>query len=107
VKVSPSRSIPFHKTPSGLYAYNTFTKNQENKQLYTAQQFQQAKKAREINKLLGTPSLIYLKAIIQMKYIKNPITAEGIKFSENIFAPDICSLKGKTVSKSSIQAMKR
>jgi hypothetical protein len=32
VEVSPSRSIPFHKTPFGLYAYNPFIKNQENYQ---------------------------------------------------------------------------
>jgi hypothetical protein len=32
VEVSPSRSIPFQKTPFGLYAYNPFIKNQENYQ---------------------------------------------------------------------------
>jgi hypothetical protein len=47
VEVSPSPSIPFHKTPFGLYAYNPFIKNQENyqfintikenKKFYTAQ----------------------------------------------------------------------
>jgi hypothetical protein len=48
--MSPLQSIPFHKTPFGLYAYNPFIKNQENyqfintieenKKFYTAQQFQ-------------------------------------------------------------------
>jgi hypothetical protein len=71
---------------------------QENKAFFTERQFQQAKKARDLYNALGSPRVKYFKAILQMNFIKNnPVTLADIKIAENIFGPDIGSLKGKTM----------
>jgi hypothetical protein len=54
----------------------------------------------ESSTTLGTPSLADFKAIIQMNLIiNNPITQENIAIREQVFGPDISSLKGKTTRK--------
>jgi hypothetical protein len=70
---------------------------EENKTMYTDRQIMRAKMARQIYHSLGTPSINDFKAILKMNAIRNlPITIEDIKLAEQIFGPDIGSLKGKT-----------
>ena len=70
---------------------------EENKNLFTPRQVEQAKLARKIYHALGTPSVKDFKAIITMNAIKNlPITLKDVDLAEQIFGPDIGALKGKT-----------
>jgi hypothetical protein len=83
--------------PSNHAKFTLVNTVEENKLAYTNRQFERAKKARELYHALGTPSISDFKAIIRMNAIKNnPITLEDIKIAENIFGPDVGSLKGKT-----------
>ena len=111
----PDKKVKFTKTDQGLYIYKPkITKSQssevqllntvnENKTFFTHQQIERAKKARELYHALGTPSPADFKAIIQLNLIvNNPISQEDIKLAEQIFGPDISSLKGKTTRKTPI-----
>jgi hypothetical protein len=70
---------------------------EKNKTMNTDCQIMRAKMARQIYHSLGTPSVNDFKAILKMNAIRNlPITIEDIKLAEQIFGPDIGSLKGKT-----------
>ena len=70
---------------------------EENKTFYTLQQFEKAKRARDLYHALGTPSINDFKAMITINAIRNnPVTVEDINLAEKIFGPDIRSLKGKT-----------
>jgi hypothetical protein len=73
---------------------------EENKAFYTHRQFERAKRARDLYHAIGTPSLDDFRAIIRMNIIRNnPVTTEDIQLAEQIFGPDIGSLKGKTTRK--------
>jgi len=85
---------------TGSAGVNCVTTVEENKTLFTAREFEQAKAARNLYHALGTPSLADLKKIIQMNAIQdNPVTLKQVKLAEKIFGPDVGALKGKTVRK--------
>ena len=59
---------------------------ENNKKFYSAQQFEHAKKARNIKHALGHPSIPDMKAIIRMIMItNNPITTKDIDLTEKDF----------------------
>jgi hypothetical protein len=61
---------------------------------------EKAKQARELYHALGILSLQDFRAILQMNVItNNPVTTKDIKIAEEIFGPDIGSLKGKTTKR--------
>ena len=71
---------------------------EENKSLYTKGQIQRADAARKLYRVIGHPSIRDYKNIIQTNQIKNcPITIEDINICEQIYGPDVATLKGKTV----------
>jgi hypothetical protein len=107
----PDKKVKFAKTDQGLYVFKPKIKKSmrktqfintvdENKEFFTTQQFKKAKQARELYNALRTPSLQDFKAILQINLIaNNPVTNEDIDIAEEIFGPDIGSLKGKTTRK--------
>jgi hypothetical protein len=68
----------------------------ENRAGYTQRQFEQAKKARELYHIVGTPTIETFKMLLKMNAIRNcPVTTEDVNIAEKIFGPDMSSLKGK------------
>jgi len=67
-----------------------------NTKFYSAQQFDQAKKACNLYHALGHPSIPDMKANIRMNMItNNRIKTNDFDLAE-IFGPDIGTIKGKT-----------
>ena len=70
---------------------------EENKKFYTKRQFARAKASRDFYHCMGTPSIPDLLAALWMNLVKNnPITLQDVKLAENIFGPDVGTIKGKT-----------
>jgi hypothetical protein len=103
--------------PSGLYQYsvsngyqqglkedqkedgasNLISMVAENRKGYTLRQFERAKEARKLYHIVGTPTMNNFKSLLRMNGIQNcPVTVEDVNISENIFGPDMSSLKGKS-----------
>jgi hypothetical protein len=79
----------------GLIMLNTIA---ENKAEYTVEAYTRATLARKIQIMIGRPSTKEFVKIVDNHLLPNcPITREDIKAAENIFGPDLGSLKGKTV----------
>ena len=79
---------------------------EENKKFYTPNQFERAKKARDLYHAIGTPSINDFKAMLRMNMISNnPVTTEDINVAERIFGPDIGALKGKTTRRKPVQVI--
>jgi hypothetical protein len=77
---------------------NLLTTVEENKQLYTKRQVERADTARKLYQVIGFPSIRDYKHLVQTNQIKNcPVTVDDINVCENIYGPDIYSMKGKTV----------
>jgi hypothetical protein len=75
---------------------------QENRVGCTQRQFEQAKKARELNHIVGTPTIETFKTLLKMNAIRNcPVTTEDVNIAEKIFGPDMSSLKGKSTRRKS------
>ena len=70
----------------------------ENRSGYTQGQFNRAVRARELYHLLGAPTLEKItRVFIKMNGVHNcPVRLEDIKIAENIFGPDMATLKGKS-----------
>jgi hypothetical protein len=65
--------------------------------LFTDQQFQRAKNARQVYHALGTPSFQHFKTIVMSNQIRNlPVTLEDVNLAEKMFGPYNGALKGKT-----------
>ena len=102
----PNQEMRFKESTSGLFFYKPTAVTQEhsnvttlteNKTFHTDRQFQKAKRARDFYHAMGTPSLPDLKALLHMNMIKdNPVTLEDVHLAEQIFGPDVGTLKGKT-----------
>jgi hypothetical protein len=55
------------------------------------------KQARKLSHIIGTPTMQNFKSLLQMNVIKNsPVTVEDINIDEEIFGPDVSSLRGKS-----------
>ncbi|KAL7564642.1 hypothetical protein ACA910_009330 [Epithemia clementina (nom. ined.)] len=103
------RQVKFCRSKNGLYyykpKYNTREISmveaiEENKRMFTPRQVKRAKTARALYYAIGTPSLKDFKMIVQSNVIRNnPVTVEDIDLAEQIFGPDIGSLKGKLTRK--------
>ena len=77
--------------------YNHVQTVEENMKMYTPRQIQQAKAARDLLASLGTPTVRDMKTAITTNAIKNvPVTVKDIDLAEQIFGPDLGTLKGKT-----------
>ena len=102
----PNKPIKFIASPNGLYyfkpSYKTGISNMvstvnENRKNYTNRQFDRAKLARKLYHIVGAPSVQNFKALIKMNAIANcPVTIEDVNIAEDIFGPDISTLKGKS-----------
>ena len=72
----------------------------ENESLYSKRQVDGARKARDLYRMIGCPSMKDFKHIVQTRQIVNcPVTLENAKLCEKIYGLDVYALKGKTVRK--------
>ena len=107
VEKEDGTSIDFVMHPDGLHYHHT--KRQElamvntvagNEEGYTKRQLKEAKAARELQAIVGSPSTADLKAMLNSNQIANcPVTSEHVDRAETIYGPSIANLKGKTVRK--------
>ena len=90
------RGLYYHDTAgSGTVLVNTVANN---KTRYTERDYSRAVLARQIQKIIGRPSTRAFIKIVDNKLLPNcPITRDDIIAAEDIFGPDLGSLKGKTV----------
>ncbi len=113
--------LKFECTPEGLYQYevsksyredvslngtvrlkgsvtngtsNLINTVAESRKGYALRQFECAKGARRLYHIVGTPTIIFFKALLRMNIIKNcPVTVEDVNIADQIFGPDMYSLK--------------
>ena len=79
----------------------------ENRKGYTQVQYDRAVKARSLYHELGAPTLDNFKGFVKMGGVQNcPIRIEDINIAQNIFGPDMATLKGKSTRKSQNQFLK-
>jgi hypothetical protein len=105
-------NMKFKCNPKGLYTYvvsDRYLKKdnhlvntvKENRVGYTQRQFEQAKRARELYHIKGTPTETF-KTLIKMNAIRNcPVTTDNVNIAEKIFGADMSSLKGKSTRRKS------
>jgi hypothetical protein len=99
--------MKFKCNPKGLYTLELSDKYlkkenhliktvKENRVGYTQRQFEQAKRARKLYHIVGTPTIETFKMLIKMNAIRNcPVTTEDVNSAKKIFGADMSSLKGK------------
>ena len=69
----------------------------DNKNKYTQSDYLRAVLARKIQRRVGHPSLRTFVEIVDKKKLKNcPVQREDVAAAEDMFGPDVSSLKGKT-----------
>ena len=72
----------------------------ENRKGSTQVQYDRAVKPRSLYHELGAPPLDNFKGFVKMGRVQNcPIRIEDIKIAQNIFGPDMATLKGKSTRK--------
>jgi hypothetical protein len=100
--------IKFECSPDGLYQYlvskgyqqslkedqkedvasNLTSTLAKKRQGYTLRQFEQAKEARRLYHIAGTPTVNNFKLLLWMNAMQNcPVTVEGVSILEKIFGP--------------------
>ena len=100
--------IRFQEASRRLYYFDTADRDEtgtmlitiveNNKSKFSAYDYNQAEKARAIQRRIGRPSTADFIRYVAKNLIPNcPITVQDIKNAELIWGPDIGSLKGKTV----------
>ena len=98
----------FIPSPSGLHYCDTRTHRgatfvntvEDKKGRYTTRGYKQAVLARRIQDVIGRPSTRDFKKIVEGGMLHNcPITRADIVAAEDIFGPNVGSLKGKTARK--------
>jgi hypothetical protein len=79
----------------GAVLINTVIDNQYK---YSTKAYSQALLARKLQRIIGRPSTRQLVSILNNNQLPNsPVTYHDVMAAENIFGPDVWSLKGKTV----------
>jgi Reverse transcriptase (RNA-dependent DNA polymerase) len=74
----------------------------DNRIKYSQRDYSQAQLARKIQKIIGRPSTKTYLSIVDNNLLPDcPVTRDDIIAAERIFGPDVGSLKGKTVRKTS------
>ena len=101
----------FTESSSGLHYLDTSNRNPsrgahttlvvntvaENKKKYTNNDYLCARRARELQMIVGRPSTAAFLDLLKRNVIANcPVTPADVEAAEHIFGPDIGSLKGKT-----------
>jgi hypothetical protein len=99
----------FKQSPGGLFYYDTNADSigttlintvENNSSKYSQRDYNRAVLARKIQKIIGRPSTRDFIRVVDNNLFKNcPITSRDIIAAENIFGPDLGSLKVKTVSR--------
>ncbi len=98
----------FQKSAQGLYYMSTkeprsseqvlVTTVADKKSKYTNRDYSRAVVARKLQNMIGHPSLRTLLGIIDNNLLKNcPVTRTDVMAAEDLFGPNLGSLKGKTV----------
>jgi hypothetical protein len=101
----------FSESPRGLYFMDAKAEPgtvllhtvpvEDNKNNFTTRDYSQATLARKIQTMIGRPSTRGFIRYVNDNLLKNcPITARDIRIAEQTFGPDVGSLKGKTVRRS-------
>jgi hypothetical protein len=99
----------FKKSKRGLFYLNVtertgtalVNKVADNQNRYTVRSYKQAELARKIQNMLGRPSTWNYLRIIDGNLLKDcPVTRQDVVAAEDIFGPNLGSLKGKTVRRS-------
>jgi hypothetical protein len=92
-----SGNMKFKCNPEGLYTFEVSDKYlkkeshlintvKENRVGYTQRQFEQAKRARELYHIVGTPTIETFKTLIKMNTIRNcPVMTDNVNIAEKIF----------------------
>ena len=104
---TPRKIMKFKRSVNDVYVYDPYnpTVNMvqtvaENMEFYTPRQIARAKRAREFLQATGPPTVKDLRTIVRTNIMADcPVTEEDIALAEDIFGPDIGSIKGKTVRK--------
>jgi hypothetical protein len=100
----------FRQSTRGLYYMNTsdgtgatlISTVDANKSKYSASDYSRALLARKLQKKIGRPSLkTYLEIVDGKRLRNNPVTRDDVIAAEDIFGPELGSLKGKTVRNAS------
>jgi hypothetical protein len=77
-------------------ASNLISTVAENRKGYMLHRFELAKEAQSLYHIVGSPAVNTFKLLLCMNAIQNcPVTVEDVNILEEIFGPDISSLKGK------------
>ena len=82
--------------PTDQHSYMVSTVK-ENRLGYTEKDFQGAKRARTLYRILGCPTTEHLRQFIRQNLAQdNPVTVTDVNNAEKIFGPDVGTLKGKS-----------
>ena len=114
--------VKFQCTSQGIYAYTIPVCHEdkldlaeshlvdtvkENCKGYTQAHFDRVLKTQSLYHELGAPTLENYKGFIKMGGVQNcPIRIEDIKIAQNIFGPDMATLKGKVLGENQKQSLK-
>ncbi len=101
----PMRGVWFVRSPSRLYYHNILDRGTmlvntvaSKREGYTHRKYSEAEEARSAFGLVGYPSDCDFQNIVRAKLICNyPNMCSAINTANNLFGPDIPSLKGKSV----------
>jgi hypothetical protein len=89
-------------TANDQYDVNLVNTVEDNRIKYSQRDYSRAQLARKIQKIIGRPSTKTFLSIVDKHLLPNcPVTRDDIIAAERIFGPDVGSLKGKTVRKTS------
>jgi Reverse transcriptase (RNA-dependent DNA polymerase)/Zinc knuckle len=97
--------VEFKQSEQGLFYIDMATKGSifvntvaDNKSRYTRREIARADLARRLQQMIGRPSTHdYINIVNKNLLLNCPVTAADIRAAEEIYGPDIGSLKGKTV----------